>query len=172
MLEMISALLFVHFNSCLTTKIEVSKQRHRWVIENIWFPNAHLCPVGPRVLDTCSLIYRAIHIREVYGTPLSQSLIQSYFLGPQTSLRFYLRSCTYAMLLSVFKLCEVLHTVLFRIGPRFRGVDKPSHTFGFPVVHSRITQTLRPSRSLLTPLRILLKGWPPEIFLNPVIVQS
>src|SRR3954453_5205110 len=60
------------------------------------FP-AHLCPVGPRVLDTCSLIYRAIHIREVYGTPLSQSLIPSYFLGPQTSLRFYLRSCTYAM---------------------------------------------------------------------------
>src|SRR3954462_1652282 len=89
MLEMISALFIVHFNSCLTTKIEVSKQRHRWVIDNIWFPNAHLCPVRPRVLDTCSLIYRAIHIREVYGTPLSQSLIQSYFLGPQTSLRFY-----------------------------------------------------------------------------------
>src|SRR4051812_30604113 len=47
---------------------------------------AHLCPVRPRVLDSCSLIYRAIHIREVYGTPLSQSLIPSYFLGPQTSL--------------------------------------------------------------------------------------
>ena len=31
-------------------------------------------------------------------TPLSQSLIHSYFLGPQTSLRFYLLSCTYAML--------------------------------------------------------------------------
>src|SRR3954466_3413920 len=134
MLEMISALLFVHFNSCLTTKIEVSKQRHQWVIEKIWFPNAHLCPVGPRVLDTCSLIYRAIHIREVYGTPLSQSLIQSYFLGPQTSLRFYLLSCTYAMLLMYLCLCEE-HTVLFRIGTRFRGVDKPSHTF--PVVHSR-----------------------------------
>src|SRR4051812_29059984 len=96
MLEMISALLFVHFNSCLTTKIEVSKQRHRWVIENIWFPNAHLCPVGPRVLDTCSLIYRAIHIWGVWA-PLRQSLIPSYFLGPQTSLRYYLRSCTYAM---------------------------------------------------------------------------
>src|SRR3954466_886528 len=96
MLEMIMVLLFVHFNSCLITKIEVSKQRHRWAIDNIWFPNAHLCPVGPRVLDTCSLIYRAIHIWGVWA-PLSQSLIQSYFLGPQTSLRFYLRSCTYAM---------------------------------------------------------------------------
>src|SRR3954470_9809641 len=89
MLEMISALLIVHFNSCLTTKIEVSKQRHRWVLDNIWFPTAHLCPVGPRVLDTCSLIYHAIHIQEDYGTPLSQSMIHSYFLGPQTSLRFY-----------------------------------------------------------------------------------
>src|SRR3954464_8400630 len=99
------------------------------------FP-AHLCPVGPRVLDSCSLIIRAIHIREAYGTPLSQSLIQSYFLGPQTSLRFYLLSCTYAMLLLYLRLCEE-HTVLFRIVARFRGVDKPSHTFGFPVVHSR-----------------------------------
>ena len=60
--------------------------------------HAHLCPVGPRVLDSCSLNIRAIHIREAYGTPLSQSLIHSYFLGPQTSLRFYLLSCTYAML--------------------------------------------------------------------------
>ena len=38
------------FNSCLTTKIEVRKQRHRWVIDNIWFPTAHLCPVGPEFL--------------------------------------------------------------------------------------------------------------------------
>ena len=45
--------------------------------------HAHLCPVGPRVLDSCSLNIRAIHIREAYGTPLSQSLIHSYFLGPQ-----------------------------------------------------------------------------------------
>src|SRR3954469_12107631 len=88
MLEMISALLIVHFNYCLTTKIEVSKQRHRWVIDNIWFPNAHLCPVRPRVLDTCSLIYRAIHIWGVWA-PLSQSLISSYFLGPQSSLGLY-----------------------------------------------------------------------------------
>ncbi len=47
MLEIIIVLLIVHFNSCLTIKIEVSKQRHRWVIDNIWFPNTHLCPVGP-----------------------------------------------------------------------------------------------------------------------------
>ena len=69
LLEMIMALIIVHFNYCLITKIEVSKQRHRWVIDNIWFPNAHLCPVGPRVLDSCSLIIRAIHIREAYEPP-------------------------------------------------------------------------------------------------------
>src|SRR3954467_14861839 len=98
MLEMILDLLIVHFNSCLTTKTEVSKQRHRWAIDVIWLLTVHLCPIGPRVLDTCSLNIRAIHIRDDYGTPLSQILIHSYFLGPQTSLRFYLRSCTYAML--------------------------------------------------------------------------
>src|SRR5215216_4847364 len=59
---------------------------------------AHLCPVRPRVLDSCSKNIRAIHIREALWTPLSQSLIHSYFLGPQTSLRFFLLSCTYAML--------------------------------------------------------------------------
>src|SRR3954464_14471107 len=115
LLEMILALLIVHFISCLTTKID--KQRHRWVIDNIWFPNAHLCPVRPRVLDTYSLIYRAIHIREVYGTPLSQSLIQTYFLGPQTSLRFYLRSCTYAMFYRFIYDCA-MYSTLYCLGKR------------------------------------------------------
>jgi hypothetical protein len=85
------------------------------VIDNIWFPNAHLCPVGPRVLDTCSLIYRAIHIWGVWA-PLSQSLIQSYFLGPQTSLRFYLRSCTYAMLYCFIYDCA--RSTLYCLGKR------------------------------------------------------
>ena len=98
MWEMIMASIIVHFNYCLITKIEVGKQRHRWAIDVIWLLTVHLCPVGPRVLDSCSKNIRAIHIREALWTPLSQSLIHSYFLGPQTSLRFYLLSCTYAML--------------------------------------------------------------------------
>src|SRR4051812_20448784 len=61
------------------------------------FP-AHLCPVRPRVLDSCSLIYRAIHIREVYGTPPEPELDSVLFLGATNSLRFYLLPCTYAML--------------------------------------------------------------------------
>src|SRR4051812_25264003 len=75
------------------------------------FP-AHLCLVRPRVHDSCSLIYRAIHIREVYGTPLSQSLIPSYFLGPQTSLRFYYDPVLMPCLPLYLRLCEE-HTVLF-----------------------------------------------------------
>src|SRR3954470_23886144 len=97
------------------------------------FP-AHLCPVRPRVLDSCSLIIRAIHIREDYGTPLSQSLIPSYFLGPQTSLRFYYYPVLMPCFTALLRLCEE-HTVLFRIVAQFRGIDKPS--FGFPVVYSR-----------------------------------
>src|SRR3954466_8888730 len=91
-------------------------QRHRWAIDVIWLLTVHLCPVGPRVLDTCSLNIRAIHIREDYGTPLSQSLIHSYFLGPQTSLRFYLLSCTYAMLL-LYLNCA-MDSTLYCLGKR------------------------------------------------------
>src|SRR3954462_13696650 len=162
MLELIIVLLIVHFHSCLTTKIEVSKQRHRWVIDNIWFPNAHLCPVGPRVLDTCSLIYRAIHIWGVWA-PLSQSLIPSYFLGPQTSLRFCLLSCTYAMLL-LYLNCARSTLYCLGIVTRLRGIDSPH--LGICCRLSLAPQTSGPSRSQLTSLRVYSKGWPPEIFLN------
>src|SRR4051812_687758 len=30
-------------------------QRHGWEKDVIWFLTVHLCPIGPRVLDTCSL---------------------------------------------------------------------------------------------------------------------
>ena len=69
------------FNYCLITKIEVGKQRHRWAIDVIWLLTVHLCPVGPRVLDTCSLNIRAIHIREAYGTPPEPELDSFLFLG-------------------------------------------------------------------------------------------
>ena len=146
-------------------------QRHRWAIDVIWFLTVHLCPIGPRVLDTCSLIYRAIHIREVYGTPLSQSLIQSYFLGPQTSLRFYLLSCTYAMLLLYLRLCEE-HTVLFRNCDPFSRYRQAQSHFRVPSRLQPAPQTLSPSRSRPVSLRVYSKGWPPEIFLNPVIALS
>ena len=69
MLEMILPLFLVHFNYCLTTKIEVGKQRHRWAIDVIWLLTVHLCPVGPRVLDTCSEIERANHMWGDMGPP-------------------------------------------------------------------------------------------------------
>src|SRR3954467_12395435 len=168
LLEMILALLIVHFISCLTTKID--KQRHRWVIDNIWFPNAHLCPVRPRVLDSCSLIYRAIHIREVYGTPLSQSLIPSYFLGPQTSLRFYLRSCTYAMFYRFIYDCATDST-LYCLGS--------GHVFAVsisPVWGSQSLTAVYPDLESVSELAYFvagsLMGWPPEMFLNLVIALS
>src|SRR3954467_6091855 len=133
------------------------------------FP-AHLCPVRPRVLDSCSLIYRAIHIREVYGTPLSQSLIPSYFLGPQTSLRFYYYPVLMPCFTALFTIVRgTAHCTVLDSGtiPRCRQA-----LFGVPSRSQPSPQTLRPSRSLPTPLRVLLKGWPPEIFLNLVIALS
>ena len=84
-------------------------QRHRWTIDVIWFLTVHLCPVGPRVLDTCSLTICTIHIREALWTPLSQSLIRFYLLGTQSSLGLYLRSCTYAMLYCLFTIVRGAH---------------------------------------------------------------
>src|SRR3954465_6025600 len=98
--------------------------------------HAHLCPVGPRVLDSCSLNIRAIHIREAYGPPLSQSLIHSYFLGPQSSLGLYYYPVLMPCFTALFTIVRGA-PVLFRIVTRFRCIDKPSHTFGFPVVYNR-----------------------------------
>ena len=111
-------------------------QRHRWAIDVIWFFHAHLCPVGPRVLDTCSLTIRTIHIREALWTPLSQNLIHFYFLGPQSSLGLYYYPVLMPCFTALFKIVRGAH-VLFWIAPRFRGIDKPSHTFRFLVVYSR-----------------------------------
>src|SRR4051812_2247618 len=144
-------------------------QRHRWAIDVIWLLTVHLCPVGPRVLDTCSLNIRAIHIREDYGTPLSQSLIPSYFLGPQTSLRFYLRSCTYAMFYSFIYDCA--RSTLYCLGSWHDSAVSTSPVLGSQSF-TAVPTTLSPSRSRPASLRVYFKGWPPEIFLNPVIALS
>src|SRR3954471_7300855 len=118
------------------------------------FP-AHLCPVGPRVLDSCSLIIRAIHIREAYGTPLSQSLIHSYFLGPQTSLRFYLRSCTYAMLYYCNYVCA--RSTLYCLGSwHDSAVSTSPATLSGSQSFTAVPTTLSPSRSRPASLRVLL----------------
>ena len=134
------------------------------------FP-AHLCPVGPRVLDSCSLNIRAIHIREAYGTPLSQSLIHSYFLGPQTSLRFYLLSCTYAMLYCFIYDCA--RSTLYCLGKRsvFAVSTSPvtlSGSQSFTAIDANLESVLEPANFVAGSLM----GWPPEIFLNPVIALS
>ena len=130
---------------------------------------AHLCPVRPRVLDSCSKNIRAIHIREALWTPLSQSLIHSYFLGPQTSLRFYLLSCTYAMLYCFIYDCA--RSTLYCLGSWHDSAVSTSPVLGSQSFIA-VPTTLSPSRSRPALLRVYFKGWPPEIFLNPVIALS
>src|SRR3954468_21324624 len=131
--------------------------------------HAHLCPVGPRVLDSCSLNIRAIHIREDYGTPLSQSLIHSYFLGPQTSLRFYLLSCTYAMLYCIIYDCA--RSTLYCLGKRSVFAVSTSPVLGSQSFTATGTNLESVSESANFVAGSLM-GWPPEIFLNPVIALS
>ena len=98
--------------------------------------HAHLCPVGPRVLDSCSLNIRAIHIREAYEPPWARAWFILISWGHKLVWGFIYYPVLMPCLTALFKLCEVLHTVLFRQAECFRGIDKPSHIFGFPVVYS------------------------------------
>src|SRR5215216_2673740 len=124
--------------------------------------HAHLCPVGPRVLDSCSLTIRTIHIQEALWTPLRQSLIHFYFLGPQSSLGLYYYPVLMPCFTALFKIMRGA-PVLFKNAECFCGIDKPSHTFGFLV----ITAVVANPGSVLEPANFVagsLVGWPPEIF--------
>ena len=96
--------------------------------------HAHLCPVGPRVLDSCSLNIRAIHIREAYEPPWARAWFILISWGHKLVWGFIYDPVLMPCFTALFTIVRGA-PVLFRIGTRFRGVDKPS--FGFPVVHSR-----------------------------------
>src|SRR3954462_8236597 len=133
--------------------------------------HAHLCPVEPRVLDSCSLNIRAIHIREAYGTPLSQSLIHSYFLGPQSSLGLYYYSVLMPCFTALFKIVRGRH--LYCLGKRsvFAVSTSPvtlSGSQSFTTIDANLESVSEPANFVAGSLM----GWPPEIFLNPVIALS
>ena len=105
-------------------------------------------------------------------TPLSQSLIHSYFLGPQTSLRFYLRSCTYAMLYCFIYDCA-MDSTLYCLGswPVFAISTSPVTLLGsqsFTTIDANLGSVSEPANFVAGSLM----GWPPETFLNPVIALS
>src|SRR3954470_23043050 len=110
----------------------------------LFFP-AHLCPVRPRVLDSCSKIYRAIHIREVYGTPPEPELDSFLFLGATSSLGLYYYPVPMPCFTALFTIvrgtahCTVLEAECFR------GIDSPR--LGICCRLQPSTQTLSPSRS-------------------------
>src|SRR4051812_22113624 len=132
--------------------------------------HAHLFPVGPRVLDSFSFNIRAIHIREAYGTPLSQSLIHSYFLGPQSSLGLYYYSVCMPCFTALFKFVRGAPVLFWK-----RSVFAVSTS---PVTFSgsqSLTATDANLESVSESANFVagsLMGWPPEIFLNPVIALS
>ena len=64
-------------------------QRHRWAIDVIWLLTVHLCPVGPRVLDTCSEIERANHMWDVWAPHRLVPDFKVLYRGPQSSLGLY-----------------------------------------------------------------------------------
>ena len=131
--------------------------------------HAHLCPVGPRVLDSCSLNIRAIHIREAYEPPWARAWFILISWGHKVVWGFI----TIMYLCHVYCFITIVRgtahcTVLDRDTiPRCRQAQ-----FWVPSRSQPSTQTSGPSRSQLASLRVYSKGWPPEIFLNPVIALS
>ena len=132
---------------------------------------AHLCPVGPRVLDSCSLNIRAIHIREAYEPPWARAwfiLISwghklvwgfIYFLYLCHALLLYLNCARYCTLYclgkqSVFALST--SPVTFSGSQSFTAIDAN-------------LESVSESANFVAGSSM---GWPPEIFLNPVIALS
>src|SRR3954469_17087547 len=101
-------------------------QRHRWEIDVIWILTAHWCPVGPRVLVTCSEIERANHRWGVWAPPSIQSLIPSTVLGATSSLGLYYYPVLMPCFTALFTIVRG-EPVLFRSVTRFRCIDKPNH---------------------------------------------
>ena len=140
------------------------------MIDNIWLLTVHLCPVGPRVLDTCSLIYRAIHIRGIMGPP-EPELDSFLFLGATNS---------FEVLFTILYLCHALLLYLrlcmehlYCLGSwHDSAVSTSPTTLSGSQSFTAVPTTLSPSRSRLALLRVYIKGWPPEIFPNPVIALS
>src|SRR3954464_12930899 len=75
------------------------------------------------------------------GPPLSQSLIHSYFLGPQTSLRFYLLSCSLCHVLPLYLRLGEEHLYCLGSGHDFAVSTSPvtlSGSQSFTAIHPNL----------------------------------
>ena len=144
-------------------------EKHRWAIDVIWFLTVHLCPIGPRVLDTCSLNIHTIHMWD-HESP--QPELESYLISwGHKQFGALLPSCTYTMLYCFIYDCA-WSACTVQVSGVFSRCRQAQPHFRVPSRSQPLTQTLRPSRSQLDSLWVYSKGWPPEIFLNLVIALS
>src|SRR3954469_18859889 len=104
--------------------------------------------------------------------PPSQSLSHILFLGATSSLGLYYYHVLMSCFTALFMIACGAPVLFWNPVPRFRGIDKPSHTFGFPVVYSRRHKPLVPFRSRPTSSRVALWGGPLKSYMNLVNVLS
>ena len=135
-------------------------QRHRWVIDNIWILTAHWCPVGPRVLDTCSEIERANHRWGVWAPPSIQYLIPSTVLGATKQFGALLLFCTYAMLYCFIYDCARSTCTVQDRDPF--SLYRQAQEFRVPSRLQPAPQTLSPSRRLADFVAGVLSGVAPR----------
>ena len=133
--------------------------------------HAHLCPVGPRVLDSCSLNIRAIHIREAYEPPWARAWFILISWGHKLVWGFIYYPVLMPCFTALFKLCDVLHLYCLGSGHVFAVSTSPvtlSGSQSFTAVHPNLESVSKSANFVAGSLM----GWPPEIFLNPVIALS
>ena len=86
--------------------------------------------------------------------PPEPELDSFLFLGATISLGLYYYPVLMPCFTALFMIARGAPVLFWNPVPRFRGIDKPSHIFGFPVVYSRRHKPLGPSQSRPTLLRV------------------
>ena len=131
---------------------------------------AHLCPVGPRVLDSCSLNIHAIHIREAYEPPWARAWFILISWGHKVVWSFITILYLFHALLLYLRLC-VEHLYCLGLRSVFAVSTSPVTLLGsqsFTTIDTNLGSVSEPANFVAGSLM----GWPPEIFLNPVIALS
>ena len=131
---------------------------------------AHLCPVGPRVLDSCSLNIRAIHIREAYEPPWARAWFILISWGHKLVWGFIYYPVLMPCFTALLRLCK---EHLYCLGKRnvFAVSTSPvifSGSQSFTAIDANLESVSEPANFVAGSLM----GWPPEIFLNLVIALS
>ena len=122
---------------------------------------AHLCPVGPRVLDSCSLNIRAIHIREAYEPPWARAWFILISWGHKLVWGFIYYLVLMPCFTALFTIARGAPVLFWNQCGMFSRYRQAQSHFRVPSRLQPLTQTLSPSQRPADFVAGSLVGWPP-----------